>query len=123
MKTKRNYNDSLSKNIGIVMRIVRNHKGESADSVALVLGYRFASSYCKVERGEVHELNIETLLKFCEHFHVNLLTFMLMVELVGSGNLESTVPQLCMACSFTSQQDKVLLDHVIKHLPASARAC
>lgn len=122
MKTKRTHNDSLSKNIGIIMRIIRTHKGQSADSVALVLGYRFPSSYCKVERGEVHELHIETLLKFCEHFHINLLTFMLMVELIGANSLEATVPQQCMACSFAAHTDKQLLEYVLRYYTSAAQA-
>ncbi len=114
MKTKKSTDASLARSIGSTLRLVRTYKGESSDAVALILGYKYASSYCKVERGEVHELSIETLLKFCDHFNINLLTFFILAEQTEKIDIAHIVPQGRQLNEFINANERQLIDEILR---------
>ena len=110
MKLKQITTSSLVKSIGHTFRLIRTYHRESADAVAYSLGYKYPSSYCKVERGEIHELCIEKLIKFCQHFNITFMSFMLVVEKIDGPN--SCIMDL-ECYSIISGNEKQLIDELI----------
>lgn len=115
MKTKKVANASLARSIGSTLRLIRSFRGESSDAVALILGYKYASSYCKLERGEIQEFSIESLLKFCNHFNINLLTLLLIVEQTENIDFTDVIPHGRQLHEFINANDKELIDEIIKY--------
>lgn len=116
MKTKRTYDESLAKNIGIALRLIRNFKGESPDAIAHILGYKYPSSYCKVERGEVHEVNFELLVKICQHFKINLISLIYLVEHLNKVNEIHLIPFALPVMDYINEEEKQMMHHIMQSL-------
>lgn len=92
----------------------RVYKKESADAIAHILGYKYASSYCKLERGEVHELNFESLLKLCEHFKINFLTLLLLIEIDTGHEHSNIIPLSYHLYDYLNIGEKKLVDEITR---------
>jgi transcriptional regulator with XRE-family HTH domain len=113
MKTKKTPNPSLTKSIGHILRLIRTYKGESPDAVAFAMGYKYASSYCKVERGEINELYFEKLLTFCNHFHIRFSTFLFLLEMTETTSKNQlTLHSLQISCAIT-EEEVDLIDTIV----------
>lgn len=115
MKTKKVVNASLARSIGSTLRLIRSFRGESSDAVAFILGYKYPSSYCKLERGEIKEFSIESLLKFCNHFDINLLMLLHIVEQTEKIDFKHIIPHGRQLHEFINAHDKQLIDEIIKY--------
>jgi hypothetical protein len=115
MKIKKTPNPSLAKSVGTSMRLIRLYKGESVDAVALKLGYKHSSSYCKVERGEVQELSLEMLLGFCNHFNIKFIVLMMLADNVSQLDLHVDSHSHHKALALVDQKDQLLYEEIIHY--------
>ncbi len=72
-----------AKILGNVIRDLRLSKHITSDWVALKLGYKDKSSYCKLERGEIKEISIWKLLKICKLFDYEIIQLLKDAKLIS----------------------------------------
>ena len=72
MKEKQPHILAATKRLGSAMKRIRKSQNEKTIFVARKLGYDDDSTYCRIERGEIVNISIWTILDFCKLFDCNI---------------------------------------------------
>lgn len=113
MKTKRKLS-AYCHRVLFIMREIRIVSGESADSIALDLGYKYTSSYCKLERAEVHELTVDTTKGFCDHFNISMIFLFMLTDLSFGDSQNIGLELSCDKKAMLTPNELRILNHLVK---------
>src|SRR5574343_322995 len=76
--------------LGNAMRRIRQSRNYTAQYVAMKLGYKDESTYCRIERGEVENLSVWKIITFCKLFDCNIFHLFLLADIdIFDTNIKS----------------------------------
>jgi transcriptional regulator with XRE-family HTH domain len=73
-------NQSLYKNIGNVIRIIRIYRGETPESMAHKIGLKDPSGYYKLERGNCQTIDFKRLIEICKILNISPLLMLCLMD-------------------------------------------